>query len=74
MDDKMSWSDHVQVKFTPTEVIRRLLHEGGTETYGLIVWRSCNKTHLNNLEILHARAGSIVQYMDCHGTLALKMS
>ena len=29
-------------------------------TYGLIVWGSCNKMHLNNLEILHARAGRIV--------------
>ena len=29
-------------------------------TYGLTVWRSCNKTHLNNLEKLHARAGRIV--------------
>ena len=29
-------------------------------TYGLIVWGSCNKTHLNNLEKLHARAGRIV--------------
>ena len=27
---------------------------------GLIVWGSCNKTHLNNLEKLHARAGRIV--------------
>ena len=25
-------------------------------TYGLTVWGSCNKTHLNNLEKLHARA------------------
>ena len=29
-------------------------------TYGLIVWGSCNKTHLNNLEKLHAMAGRIV--------------
>ena len=29
-------------------------------TYGLTVWGSCNKTHLNNLEKLHARAGRIV--------------
>ena len=29
-------------------------------TYGLTVWGSCNKTHLNNLEKLHARAGQIV--------------
>ena len=29
-------------------------------TYGLIVWGSSNKTHLNNLEKLHARAGRIV--------------
>ena len=29
-------------------------------TYGLIVWGSCNKTHLNNLEKLHARTGKIV--------------
>ena len=29
-------------------------------TNGLIVWGSCNKTHLNNLEKLHARAGRIV--------------
>ena len=29
-------------------------------TYGLIVWGSCNKTHLNNLEKLHAKAGKIV--------------
>ena len=29
-------------------------------TYGLTVWGSCNKTHLNNLEKLHARAGWIV--------------
>ena len=29
-------------------------------TYGLIVWGSCNKRHLNNLEKLHARAGRIV--------------
>ena len=28
-------------------------------TYGLTVWGSCNKTHLNNLEKLHARAGRI---------------
>ena len=28
--------------------------------YGLTVWGSCNKTHLNNLEKLHARAGRIV--------------
>ena len=26
-------------------------------TYGLTVWGSCNKTHQNNLEKLHARAG-----------------
>ena len=26
-------------------------------TYGLTVWRSCDKTHLNNLEKLYARAG-----------------
>ena len=25
-------------------------------TYGLTVWGSCNKTHLNNLDKLHARA------------------
>ena len=29
-------------------------------TYGLTVWGSCNKTHLNNLEKLRARAGRIV--------------
>ena len=29
-------------------------------TYGLTVWGSCNKTHLNNLEKLHARAWRIV--------------
>jgi len=29
-------------------------------TYGLIVWGSCNKTHFNNLDKLHARAGRIV--------------
>ena len=29
-------------------------------TYGLTVWKSCKKTHLNNLEKLHARAGRIV--------------
>ena len=29
-------------------------------TYGRTVWGSCNKTHLNNLEKLHARAGRIV--------------
>ena len=29
-------------------------------TYGLIVWGSCNKTHLNKLEKLHARAERIV--------------
>ena len=29
-------------------------------TYGLIVWGSCNTTHLNKLEKLHARAGKIV--------------
>lgn len=29
-------------------------------TYGLIVWGSCSKTHLNNLEKFHARAGRIV--------------
>ena len=29
-------------------------------TYGLTVWGSCNKTHLKNLEKLHARAGRIV--------------
>ena len=29
-------------------------------TYGLTVWGSCNKTHLNNLEKLHARTGRIV--------------
>ena len=29
-------------------------------TYGLIVWGSCSKMHLNNLEKLHARAGRIV--------------
>ena len=29
-------------------------------TYGLTVGGSCNKTHLNNLEKLHARAGRIV--------------
>ena len=29
-------------------------------TYGLTVWGSCNKTHLNNLEKLHAGAGRIV--------------
>ena len=29
-------------------------------TYGLIEWKSCKKTHLNNLEKLHARAGRIV--------------
>ena len=29
-------------------------------TYGLTVWGSCNKTHLNNLEKLLARAGRIV--------------
>ena len=29
-------------------------------TYGLTVWGSCNKTHLNNLEKLHAKAGRIV--------------
>ena len=29
-------------------------------TYGLTVWGSCNKTHLNNLEKLRARAGWIV--------------
>ena len=29
-------------------------------TYGLTVWGSCNKTHLNNLEKRHARAGRIV--------------
>ena len=29
-------------------------------TYGLTVWRSCNKTHINNLEKLYARAGRIV--------------
>ena len=28
--------------------------------YGLTVWGSCNKTHLKNLEKLHARAGRIV--------------
>ena len=42
-------------------------------TYGLTVWGSCNKTHLNNLEKLHARAGRIV-YGLSHGTLALRMS
>ena len=40
-------------------------------TYGLIVWGSCNMTHLNNLEKLHARAGKIVY--GCHGTQAPKM-
>ena len=40
-------------------------------TYSLIVWGSCNKTHLNNLEKLHARAGKIVY--GCHGTQAPKM-
>ena len=29
-------------------------------TYGLTVWGSCNKTHINNLEELRARAGRIV--------------
>ena len=29
-------------------------------TNGLTVWGSCNKTHLDNLEKLHARAGRIV--------------
>ena len=29
-------------------------------TYGLIVWGSCHKTHLNNLEKLYARADKIV--------------
>ena len=29
-------------------------------TYGLTAWGSCNKTHLNNPEKLHARAGRIV--------------
>ena len=29
-------------------------------TYGLTVWVSCNKTHINNLEKLHATAGRIV--------------
>ena len=29
-------------------------------TYVLTVWGSCNKTHLNNLEKLHVRAGRIV--------------
>ena len=29
-------------------------------TYGLTVWGSCNKTHLNKLEKLHARTGRIV--------------
>ena len=29
-------------------------------TYGLTVWGSCDKTHLNNLEKLRARAGRIV--------------
>ena len=29
-------------------------------TYGLTVWGSCNKRHLDNLEKLHARAGRIV--------------
>ena len=29
-------------------------------TYGLTVWRSCNKTHLNNLAKLHARAGRMI--------------
>ena len=31
-------------------------------TYGLIVWGSCNKTHINNLEILHARAAGRIVY------------
>ena len=29
-------------------------------TYGLTVWGSCNKTHINNPEKLHARAGRII--------------
>ncbi|KAL9983136.1 hypothetical protein ACROYT_G005268 [Oculina patagonica] len=29
-------------------------------TYGLVLWGSCNKTHLSNLEKLHTRAGRIV--------------
>ena len=29
-------------------------------TYGMTVWGSCNKTHLSNLEKLHARAGRII--------------
>ena len=35
-------------------------------TYGLIVWGSCNKTHLNNLEELHEGLGEL--FTDCHGT------
>ena len=29
-------------------------------TYGLTLWGSCNKTHINNLEKLYARAEKIV--------------
>ena len=40
------------------EYTKVILHP--SVTYGLTVWGSCNKTHINNLEELRARAGRIV--------------
>ena len=72
VDDKLSWS--VAKSFaSKLSLLRRMrflpqnqLEDFYTKvilpsvTYGLTVWGSCNKTHLDNLEKLHARAGRIV--------------
>ena len=74
VDNKLSWSDHAaniaksfasklsllrRMPFLSRKAIR---HRSDTAsvTYGLTVWGSCNKTHINTLDKIHARAGRIV--------------
>ena len=62
VDNKLSWSVAKSLRFLPQNQLEDFYTKVilPSVTYSLTVWGSCNKTHLDNLEKLHARAGRIV--------------
>ena len=57
--DGFKFQMHWRMRFLPQKQLEDFYSKVilPSVTYGLTVWGSCNKTHQNNLEKLHARAG-----------------